>query len=73
MISKEDLKKIYRAAIDAANPEKAIHDCLRLKKNILELYADAKIFFEALGDLIVTGPTHTNVMDIRIILVSNDK
>ena len=44
MISKEDLKKIYRAAIDAANPEKAIHDCLRLKKNILELYADAKIF-----------------------------
>ncbi len=45
MISKEDLKKIYRAAIDAANPEKAIHDCLRLKKNILEVYADDKIIF----------------------------
>lgn len=33
---------------------------------------DSYHFFEALGDLILTGPTHTNVMDIRIILVSND-
>jgi len=44
MTSKEDLKKIYRTAIDAVNPEKAIHACLRLKKNILELYADDKNF-----------------------------
>jgi hydroxypyruvate reductase len=26
-------------------------------------------FFEKLGDLLITGPTHTNVMDVRIILV----
>jgi glycerate 2-kinase len=30
---------------------------------------DSYHFFKALGDLIVTGPTHTNVMDIRIILI----
>ena len=27
-------------------------------------------FFKALGDLIITGPTNTNVMDLHIILVS---
>lgn len=26
-------------------------------------------FFEKLGDLLITGPTHTNVMDVRIILI----
>ncbi|MBA3012282.1 MAG: glycerate kinase [Proteobacteria bacterium] len=31
---------------------------------------DAYPFFKALGDLVITGPTQTNVMDIRIILVS---
>jgi hydroxypyruvate reductase len=30
---------------------------------------DAYPFFERLGDLIVTGPTKTNVMDVRLILV----
>jgi len=30
---------------------------------------DAYPFFEELGDLIVTGPTNTNVMDIRLVLV----
>jgi hydroxypyruvate reductase len=30
---------------------------------------DSYRYFEALGDLIVTGPTHTNVMDVRLILV----
>jgi hydroxypyruvate reductase len=30
---------------------------------------DAYGFFEALGDLIITGPTHTNVNDFRAILV----
>jgi hydroxypyruvate reductase len=30
---------------------------------------DAYPFFERLGDLLITGPTHTNVMDVRIILV----
>ena len=31
---------------------------------------DSYHFFEALGDLIVTGPTYTNVMDLRIVLVA---
>jgi len=30
---------------------------------------DAYPFFERLGDLLMTGPTHTNVMDVRIFLV----
>ncbi|MGO4884130.1 MAG: glycerate kinase [Bryobacteraceae bacterium] len=30
---------------------------------------DSYHYFEALGDLIVTGPTNTNVMDVRLILV----
>ncbi|UCE43355.1 MAG: glycerate kinase [Candidatus Aminicenantes bacterium] len=30
---------------------------------------DSYHFFEALDDLIITGPTYTNVMDLRIILV----
>ena len=31
--------------------------------------ADAYAFFKALGDLLVTGPTFTNVNDLRIILI----
>ena len=27
-------------------------------------------FFEALGDLVITGPTRTNVNDFRVILVN---
>ncbi len=27
-------------------------------------------FFQKLGDLLITGPTHTNVMDVRILLVT---
>jgi glycerate 2-kinase len=30
---------------------------------------DAYPFFRRLGDLLITGPTHTNVMDVRILLV----
>ncbi len=30
---------------------------------------DAYAYFEALGDLVVTGPTHTNVNDFRAVLV----
>ena len=30
---------------------------------------DSYHYFEALGDLVITGPTGTNVMDVRIILV----
>ena len=34
-----------------------------------QLRNDAYGFFEALGDLVVTGPTNTNVNDFRAILV----
>jgi glycerate 2-kinase len=30
---------------------------------------DSYHYFEALGDLVKTGPTNTNVMDVRLILV----
>jgi hydroxypyruvate reductase len=30
---------------------------------------DAYPFFQKLGDLLTTGPTHTNVMDVRILLI----
>jgi len=30
---------------------------------------DAYPFFQKLGDLLITGPTHTNVMDVRILLI----
>ncbi|MFP5474629.1 MAG: MOFRL family protein, partial [Gammaproteobacteria bacterium] len=33
---------------------------------------DAYGFFDALGDLLVTGPTHTNVNDFRALLVMPD-
>jgi len=31
---------------------------------------DSYHFFQKLGDLFITGPTHTNVMDLRIVLVT---
>lgn len=33
---------------------------------------DSYHFFEATGDLLITGPTMTNVMDLRIILITED-
>jgi glycerate 2-kinase len=32
---------------------------------------DAYHYFDALGDLVMTGPTRTNVMDVRVILVGS--
>jgi len=34
---------------------------------------DSYRYFEPLGDLVITGPTNTNVMDVRLILVGSDK
>ena len=34
---------------------------------------DSYRYFESLGDLVITGPTNTNVMDVRIILVGAGK
>jgi glycerate 2-kinase len=46
----------------------------RSRKNRLDAYDylkrnDSYHFFKRLGDLLITGPTQTNVMDLRIILV----
>jgi hydroxypyruvate reductase len=30
---------------------------------------DSYHYFESLGDLVITGPTNTNVMDVCIVLV----
>jgi hydroxypyruvate reductase len=32
---------------------------------------DAYPFFEGLGDLLITGPTQTNVMDVRVLLIAS--
>ncbi len=34
---------------------------------------DSYHYFEPLGDLVITGPTNTNVMDVRLILVASEK
>jgi hydroxypyruvate reductase len=34
---------------------------------------DSYRYFEALGDLVITGPTNTNVMDVRLVLVGAKK
>lgn len=34
---------------------------------------DSYHYFQPLGDLVITGPTHTNVMDVRLILVGSGK
>jgi hydroxypyruvate reductase len=34
---------------------------------------DSYHYFQPLGDLVITGPTNTNVMDVRLILVGSDK
>jgi len=34
---------------------------------------DSYHYFESLGDLVITGPTNTNVMDVRIVLVGAGK
>lgn len=44
--------------------EKKLHAGKRLENN------DGHGFFSALGDLVVTGPTRTNVNDYRVILIS---
>jgi hydroxypyruvate reductase len=52
-----DTSTVQRAILMGLNPK------THLKNN------DAYPFFQKLGDLLITGPTHTNVMDIRILLV----
>ncbi len=34
---------------------------------------DSYRYFESLGDLVITGPTNTNVMDVRLLLIGSEK
>ena len=43
---------------------------LEMDPNDFLARSDSHAFFEALGDLIVTGPTGTNVRDVRIVLTA---
>jgi hydroxypyruvate reductase len=57
MIDGESLARLAAANLDP-------HDYLRRN--------DAYTFFEKLGGLIKTGPTHSNVCDVRVVLVERE-
>jgi glycerate 2-kinase len=50
-------------------------DTLRRAPDALRYLAanDSYHYFQPLGDLVITGPTNTNVMDVRIVLVGSRK
>ncbi len=52
-----------------------LHRAAKLQLNAAASLAnnDSYHFFESLGDLIKTGPTNTNVMDVRLVLVGARK
>ena len=35
--------------------------------------SDSYHYFQSLNDLVITGPTNTNVMDVRLVLVGSGK
>jgi hydroxypyruvate reductase len=57
------------AIADSGTLEEAKRKGLDAKRALAE--NDSYRFFEPLEDLIITGPTGTNVMDVRVILVGN--
>ena len=56
------------AVADGATVERARELGLDADRHLAE--NDSYNFFKPLGDLLITGPTKTNVMDLRVILVS---
>ncbi|XPF95892.1 glycerate kinase type-2 family protein [Colwellia sp. RE-S-Sl-9] len=60
-------KDVAGAFIDEATLERAQEKGLSLEYYLMK--NDSFHFFEALNDLIITGPTHTNVNDFRVIMV----
>ena len=55
------------AMADGNTCERAVKFNLSPKKHLMD--HNAYPFFKKLGDLVVTGPTLTNVMDIRLVLI----
>jgi hydroxypyruvate reductase len=44
---------------------------LNLNPQVFLAKNDSYHFFDKTGDLLITGPTNTNVMDLRIMLIGN--
>jgi glycerate 2-kinase len=59
------------AVVDNASLERAIRDKVDLR-NYLDR-SDTAAFFEKSGDLIVTGPTGTNVRDVRVLVAGRSE
>jgi len=59
------------AVVDASSLEKAAEQGLSVAAHLVD--NDANTFFAKTGDLIVTGPSGTNVMDIALMLLGNGK
>jgi hydroxypyruvate reductase len=57
------------ALVDCSSLSRAKDLGLESKSYLLD--NDSYHFFENLGDLIITGPTRTNVMDVRLVLVGD--
>jgi hydroxypyruvate reductase len=55
------------AWVDPSTLQRAAQQGMRLETYLDR--NDAYGYFSALGDLVVTGPTHTNVNDFRALLV----
>jgi hydroxypyruvate reductase len=59
------------AIADGATIERAARLGLDARRYLAE--NDSYHFFDALGDLLKTGPTGTNVMDLRLVLVGRQR
>ena len=54
----------------APSPTATPCGAIRTRRRYLERN-DSYHYFESLGDLVITGPTNTNVMDVRLVLVGS--
>lgn len=63
---RQDAELIVRAAIQKVSPAQAV------KKALEKAHFPGCIFLAAVGGLIMTGPTGTNVKDISIALIGED-
>ncbi len=55
------------AIVDSSTAFRAVHEGLSIRDSLYN--NDSYHFFNALDDLVITGPTGTNVMDVQICLV----
>jgi glycerate-2-kinase len=60
------------AVVDRTTRRRALAKGLGAPTNHLDRN-DAYSFFEALGDLFMTGPTETNVGDIQVVLLPENR